>query len=427
MTAISEPVIRHRINVEWFRDWNAPHPAVGHPDAWRRPFRSEPSRDVPTGARPALRNDYQSVVFATPDAGVDPATEPLLTIIFRAVMAARHRTQPVVTFQDAAEPTPTGESFPGTDYRMVDGGPRLAPNDVSWLARAQTSPWISDDQLGQLRHAYQNLAIEREALHRLERERDELNDRQGLAPSEGDLALSWAQQSRLAALDPAVDEAQADIARAAGAFDRITKVIAADVALARESMVNPGLIPDADVPAPATWDPLTDTEGDAITEYARFYPLAVQYAEQHEALALELDRSRAVNDESPFDPGYNPDLHSRRIWDADADLLDAKRKFDATDWEIAKAGGEVDHSEADPRRAVYTPRGQRITVELTPATIAATESGVPKTPDRRARLQQSQRLARASGPPAQRLAVCGRSDTFQGAPRAKAFPLVGLG
>jgi hypothetical protein len=397
MTATSEPMIRHRINVEWFREWNAPHPAVSHPDAWRRPSRSEPGRDVPTGARPALRDDYPSVVFATPDAGVDPATAPLQTILVRAVMAARHRTQPVVTFPDAADPAPAGRSFLGTDYRIVDGEPRLAPSEVIWLMRSQTSPWISDEQLDQLQHAYQTLAIEHEALVRLEQERDELNDQQGLAPREGGRTLSWAQQSRLVDLDPAMDEARADIARAAGAFDRITKVIAVDVALARECMVNPGLVPDADVRAPATWDPLTDAEADAITDYARFYPLAVQYAEQHEALALELDRSRAVNDESPVDPSYDSDLHSRRIWDADADLLDAKRKLDATDWEIARAGGKVDHSEADPSRAVYTPRGQRLTVDMTPTTSGATENGVPEASRGSARLQRSQQLDRARG------------------------------
>jgi hypothetical protein len=105
-------------------------------------------------------------------------------------MAARHRTQPVVTFPDAADPTPAGRSFPGIDYRMVDGEPRLAPSDVIWLARARTSPWISDEQLDQLQHAYKNLAIKHEALVRLEQERDELNDQQGLAPREGGRTLS---------------------------------------------------------------------------------------------------------------------------------------------------------------------------------------------------------------------------------------------
>jgi hypothetical protein len=76
MTVTSEPVTRHRINVEWFRDWNTPHPAVSHPDAWRRPSRSEPGRNVPTGARAALRDDYPSVVFATPDAVSTPRPNP---------------------------------------------------------------------------------------------------------------------------------------------------------------------------------------------------------------------------------------------------------------------------------------------------------------------------------------------------------------
>jgi hypothetical protein len=155
MSVTSGPVIRHRINVEWFRDWNAPHHPVSHPDAWRRPSRSDLSRDVPTGARQALRDACASVVFATPDAGVDPATEPLPTILVRAVMAARHHTQPVVTFPNAAAPNRAGDSFSGTDCRIVDGEAgrlkraarrhaaatesRLAPSDVSWLTTSRSS------------------------------------------------------------------------------------------------------------------------------------------------------------------------------------------------------------------------------------------------------------------------------------------------
>lgn len=387
-----DPVV---IDPVWFGSWNAPNTAINHPDPYRVLPRRQPSRDVAPADRPGYRAGYARVVFATGDPDTPPGGEPEDTLLTRAVMTLRRRTQPVVTLAPVVDPDHPDRAVPATDHELIDGHPQPLTGESAFLNRCAASPWVSDEALSVLHELHQDLLTEQFALARLEAEQTALTYP---APTgDGTTASDRARQIRLTELEPLLEEARTDLRYVTGAFQRLAQQVTEQVATARDRLVDPTGHQFPGLAGPDTiWSPITDAERAALLDYARLYPLAKEYVAAHHTFEEKLAAVRAVSDNDPDTPGFDPTRHRRAVGDADTDLLDARRHLDRAEDAITTVGGDVDPFEGDPHRAVFTGAGQRIVIPLGVDGDAALHPTPPGSDAAGTALQRAQRLSHDS-------------------------------
>jgi len=184
-------------------------------------------------------------------------TEEILVV--EAIMARSRRTQPLDPF--------------GNEAADLDGAhPDGVDAELVFLGRARSSPWVSDDQLARLEVGYQDLAWEREALARLEREKAFLEDLKMAAVTDGDFSLTWSQRARLEDVGPAINGARGTVGEAAAAFHQVTEQASEDIAVARERLVDPTGERHAETEVRDLWAPITADEHAAVLEWVVVEP-----------------------------------------------------------------------------------------------------------------------------------------------------------